>query len=348
MFLKCLGGVDGGHTEKPAAVWTACGTQELKTNQAEVKKGQQESCCSQCLSVSNHADRNHTTPSAQQKISLSIYPYNITIQASGHLLSLSKQKSSLETLVMQVMAWNHPFSRKKVILHLESEEDWLAVQNYYVSQIQSPLVIQKQLTDQSLSGFIQCRYVSHWTVPGFFLGSCWHRRSVYCCLLSLWKALEKLQTGEIKCEWPGKEMQTHNTGSLCCELKWGGENVVFLGKVRSLLLEYDGQLPFFVFWIWCRVTDVPSLWCAGCLSCFLIPVVCGQTQQLKGGGSCIPCLGSACMALGRLWRMQVGKQTQLSPGRQICVRESFPRHRNLCGFLSVCSINSHSSHWEEC
>lgn len=227
MFLKCLGGVDGGHTEKPAAVWTACGTQELKTNQAEVKKGQQESCCSQCLSVSNHADRNHTTPSAQQKISLSIYPYNITIQALGHLLSLSKQKSSLETLVMQVMAWNHPFSRKKVILHLESEEDWLAVQSYYVSQIQSPLVIQKQLTDQSLSGFIQCRYVSHWTLPGFFLGSCWHRRSVYCYLLSLWKALEKLQTGEIKCEWPGKQMQTHNTGSLCCELKWGGENVFF-------------------------------------------------------------------------------------------------------------------------
>lgn len=95
--------------QKPAAVWAALvpGTAlavELVTNQAEVKKGQEESCFSQCLSVSNHADKNHTTPSAQQKISLSIYPYNITIQASGHLLSLSKQKSFLETLVMQVMA----------------------------------------------------------------------------------------------------------------------------------------------------------------------------------------------------------------------------------------------------
>lgn len=161
---------------------------KLVANQAEVKKGQEESCCSQCLSVSNHADKNHTTPSAQQKISLSIYPYNITIQASGHLLSLSKQKSSLETLVMQVMAWNHPFSRKMVILHLESKEDWLGVQSYYVSQIQSPLVIQEQLTDQSLRVYIQCRYGSHWIVPGFFLGSCWHGSSVYCYLPSLWKA----------------------------------------------------------------------------------------------------------------------------------------------------------------
>lgn len=161
---------------------------KLITNQAEVKKGQEESCCSQCLSVSNHADKNHTTPSAQQKNSLSIYPYNITIQASGHLLSLSKQKSSLETLVMQVMAWNHPFSRKMVILHLESKEDWLGVQSYYVSQIQSPLVIQQQLTDQSVRVFIQCRYGSHWTVPGFFLGSCWHESSVQCYLPSLWKA----------------------------------------------------------------------------------------------------------------------------------------------------------------
>lgn len=161
-------------TQKPAAVWAALvpGTAlavELVTNQAEVKKGQEESCCSQCLSVSNHADKNHTTPSAQQKISLSIYPYNITIQASGHLLSLSKQKSFLETLVMQVMAWNHPFSRKMVILHLESKEDWLGVQSYYVSQIQSPLVIQEQLTDQSVRVFIQCRYASHWTVPGVLL-----------------------------------------------------------------------------------------------------------------------------------------------------------------------------------
>lgn len=65
-------------------------------------------------------------------------------------MSLSKQKSSLETLVMQVMAWNHPFSRKMVILHLESKEDWLGVQSYYVSQIQSLWVIQEQLTDQSV------------------------------------------------------------------------------------------------------------------------------------------------------------------------------------------------------
>lgn len=149
-----------------SSVWGQCGVQlpagtrspaaarepgwEFATRQGW-NKGQEERCCSQCLSVSNHADKNHTTPSAQQKISLSIYPYNITIQASGHLLSLSKQKSSLKTLVMQVMAWNHPFSRKMVILHLESKEDWLDVQSYYVSQIHSPLVIWEQLLDNSVS-----------------------------------------------------------------------------------------------------------------------------------------------------------------------------------------------------
>lgn len=106
---------------------------------------------------------------------------------------------------------------------------------------------------------------------------------------------------------------------------------------------------FFVFQIWCRVADVPSLWCAGWLFCFTIPVVCGQTHKCKReGGSCVPCLGRLCTALGRLWRMQVGKQIQKSPGRQICVWESFPRQRNLCGFLSACSINLHSSHWKGC
>lgn len=102
----------GGHPEKPAAAWAARSTQALQSqagccvsSQAGVRKGQKESRRSQCLSVSNHADKNLTTPSAQQKfLSPSIYPYNITIRASGHLLSLSKQKSSLKTLVMQVMA----------------------------------------------------------------------------------------------------------------------------------------------------------------------------------------------------------------------------------------------------
>lgn len=122
-------------------------------------------------------------------LSLSIYPYNITIQASGHLLSLSKQKSSLKTLVMQVMAWNHPFSRKMVILHLESKEDWLGVQSYYVSQIQSPLVIWEQLTNQSMRGFFFSSGINPTeAVPGFFFRSCWHISSMYCCLPSLWKA----------------------------------------------------------------------------------------------------------------------------------------------------------------
>lgn len=38
-----------------------------------------------------------------------------------------------------------------VILHLESKEDWLDVQSYYVSQIHSPLVIWEQLLDNSVS-----------------------------------------------------------------------------------------------------------------------------------------------------------------------------------------------------
>lgn len=165
-----------GHAEKPAAAWAARGAWVWQRqagcwvcNQAGVKKGQEESRCSRCLSVSNHADKNRTTPSAQQKISLSIYPYNITIQASGHLLSLSKQKSPLKTLVMQVMAWNHPFSRKMVILLLESMEDWLGIQSYYVPLIQSPLVTWEPLTDQSIRVFFRCRYVSHWCYAWIFL-----------------------------------------------------------------------------------------------------------------------------------------------------------------------------------
>lgn len=144
-------------------------------------------------------------------------------------------------------------------------------------------------------------------------------------------------------------MQTHNTGSLCCELKWGGKKRGFLGKNRSLLVEYDYQLPLF-----CFPDLVQSNSCTFPLVCWvtlllLLLFVCGQTHKWKrGGGSCVPCLGSLCTALGRLWRMQVGKQTQQSPGRQICVWESFPRQRNLCGFLSVCSINWHSSHWKGC
>lgn len=39
------------------------------------------------------------------------------------------------------------------------------------------------------------------------------------------------------------------------------------------------------------------------------------------------------------WRMQVGKQIQLSPGKKISLRESFSRMRNLCGLLCLCSIN---------
>lgn len=168
---------EGGHPKKPAAAQAARGTQVLQSkagccisSQAGVRKGQKESRRSQCLSVSNHADKNLTTPSAQQKfLSPSIYPYNITIRASGHLLSLSKQKSSLKTLVMQVMAWNHPFSRKMVILHLESKEGWLGVQSYYFSHIQSPLVIREQLTYQSTRVFIQCRYKTHWSCTWIFL-----------------------------------------------------------------------------------------------------------------------------------------------------------------------------------
>lgn len=54
-------------------------------NQAGVREGRGGSRCSQCLSVSNHADKHLTTPSARQNSSPSIYPYSITIQASGHL-----------------------------------------------------------------------------------------------------------------------------------------------------------------------------------------------------------------------------------------------------------------------
>lgn len=120
----------------------------------------------------------------------------------------------------------------------------------------------------------------------------------------------------------------------------------FPGKSRSLLVEYDYQLPLF-----CFPDLVQSSRCIFPLVCWvpllhLDPCCLWANTPIKRRRRELYALLGQC--LGRLWRMQVGKQTQLSPGRQISVSESFPRHRNLCGFLSVCSINSHSSHWKEC
>lgn len=149
-------------------------------------------------------------------LSLSLYPYNFTIQASGHLLSLSKQKSSLKTLVMQVMAWNHPFSRKMVILHLESKEDWLGVRSYYVSQIQSPLVIREQLSLNGLFLSVQA-YIPLKLYLDFPLGlDGIEMLCSFICLLHRKpkRNVKQNQSQQQKWEWPVKKCKAATLG--CC------------------------------------------------------------------------------------------------------------------------------------
>lgn len=175
-------------------------------------------------------------------------------------------------------------------------------------------------------------------------------------------------------------MQACNTGSLYCELNRGGEKgysgekqefctgrravgVVFM---KALLVAMVGKLkmkktvacdyqlsPFYCPDLVQRNRCIFPPRCIWWLFCSLILVACGPTHrtflQTKGRRRELWALFGRCLHSSRQAGEDAGRQADTAISWETNPSgESFPRKRNLCGFLSLCIINLHSSHWKGC